>query len=179
MADAFIGIDPGKDGALVVLPDEDDGKVKGYITPVGPASGGGGREYLASAMAEIMAGVCKEYDVRLVAIERGLARRRGRNAGATSIYATGYGVALWVGMAAMSFVPYVEVPPFEWHSQITTSWPGGTKERAIACVRRVLPCLELAPGDRRVPHTGLADAACLAMYAQQVHHRHMKLREGR
>jgi len=179
MADAFIGIDPGKDGALVVLPDEDDSEVKGFITPMGPAPGGGGREYLTSAMAGIVAEICKEYDVQLVAIERGLARRRGVAAGATSIYETGYGVALWVGMAAMSFLRYVEVPPAEWHSQMTRAWPGGTKERAIACVTQLLPQLELAPGDRRVPHTGLADAGCLAMLAQKSWNRHMKLRERR
>lgn len=179
MADAFVGIDPGKDGALVVLPGKDDSKVKGYITPMGPAPGGGGREYLTSAMAEIMDRICKQYSIRLVAIERGLARRRGVAAGATSIYQTGYGVALWVGMTAMSFVKYVEIPPIEWHSQITTSWPGGPKERAIACVRHVLPQLELSPGERRVPHTGLADAGCLALYAQRIYHRHMKFQQGR
>jgi hypothetical protein len=51
--------------------------------------------------------------------------------------------------------------------ELLTDLAGEGKDRAVALARQRLPGLDLTPGRRRVPHTGLADAGCLALYGRR------------
>lgn len=67
----------------------------------------------------------------------------------------------------------IEVTPPVWSRAILGAPPKGgwrdsaeKKDAAIALVRTRLPSLSLTWGQKRKPHDGLADAACLAMWGQ-------------
>jgi crossover junction endodeoxyribonuclease RuvC len=66
-------------------------------------------------------------------------------------------------------VRFVVVRPTAWQRAVCTGVEGDTKLRSILTAQRRLPGLDLTPGRKRKPHDGLADAACLALYAVQLH----------
>ena len=98
-----VGIDPGKDGALVAI--HLDGKIRAveltrdeFTIPIGKGSR---REYDAAAMGNCLVELHALYGVALVVIEKQQARpfrdpKTGRQQGATSLYSTGYGYGLWI-----------------------------------------------------------------------------------
>jgi len=61
----------------------------------------------------------------------------------------------------------VEVTPDTWRRGLGLPLRRGqAKADALAYVRRHLPRLSLTPGRFRVPHDGIVDAACLALYGR-------------
>lgn len=72
------------------------------------------------------------------------------------------------GACAGLGLAYTLVRPREWQG-ILKGTPGEGKDRAIAYAQARLPGLDLCPGRRRKPHDGLADAACLALWASRIH----------
>jgi hypothetical protein len=52
--------------------------------------------------------------------------------------------------------PYETVPPGVWHRAVVGGDPADGKARAALVVAQRLPDLELRPGRRRVPHSGIA-----------------------
>ena len=70
--DIYIGIDPGKDGALVAL-DDKGGIVASYMTKQDFTIGvgkGSKREYLAPRMAYAIKCLTQKYNVRLAVLEK-------------------------------------------------------------------------------------------------------------
>ncbi|MCX8040362.1 MAG: hypothetical protein N3B15_07315, partial [Planctomycetota bacterium] len=53
------------------------------------------------------------------------------------------------------------IPPQTWQ-RVVLGAPSSDKQRAIEWVRTHYPALNLTPGRRRKPHTGIADACCIA-----------------
>ena len=73
--------------------------------------------------------------------------------------------ALEMALVSMS-IPYEIVRPRAWQSAVLKGVEGdNSKVRAVLKCRRMLPGLDLTPGRRRKAHDGLADAACMALYA--------------
>jgi len=160
----YIGIDPGKDGALVVINEE--GKVESsfmtgrdFTTTIGK---GTKREYLVSRMNYAVKCLQGKHNIKLAAIEKQSARP---GQGVTSTFSTGYGYGLWVGVLSSNGIPFIEVRPKTWTSKILRDVPGEGKNRSVYAVMNRLPDLDLTPGKKRKPHDGLADAACLALYS--------------
>ena len=68
-----------------------------------------------------------------------------------------------------SKIPYDIVRPRQWQKEILKGIEGtDTKVKSILKCQRRLPQLDLTPGKKRKPHDGLADAACMALYAHTV-----------
>jgi crossover junction endodeoxyribonuclease RuvC len=160
----YIGIDPGKDGALVAL--NTNGEVEAtfltgrdFTTTIGKGSK---KEYLISRMNYALKCLGGKHKIKLVSIEKQSARP---GQGVTSTFSTGYGYGLWLGVLSANGIPFVEVRPKTWVSHVLKDTPGEGKNRSVYVVMNRLPSLDLTPGKRRKPHDGLADAACLAMYA--------------
>ena len=70
-------------------------------------------------------------------------------------------------------IPFVEVHPARW--QHALGFPKKQegehqKARATAMAKKMVGKIDLMPGRRRIEHDGLADAACLALYAELVKH---------
>jgi crossover junction endodeoxyribonuclease RuvC len=156
----ILGIDPGKDGAAVLIRDG------AHVHAVLASELLCGQSWEA-AHAEVtrwLRLVHATWPLDLVVLER-VGGRPGE--GATSARTMGVGWGLWLGGASMLGVPVIVPTPQRWQREMLSDLPGDTKARSVAWCRAHLPELDLTPGRRRVPHDGLADAACLAVYGRR------------
>lgn len=156
----ILGIDPGKDGAAVLL--RDGSHVHAVLAS--ELLCGQSWEASHSEVTRWFRLVYTTWGLDLVVLER-LGGRPGE--GATSARTMGVGWGLWLGAASALGVPVIVPTPQRWQREILADLPGDTKARAVAWCRAHLPGLDLTPGRRRVPHDGLADAACLAVYGRR------------
>lgn len=154
-----VGIDPGKRGALVWL---DDSGASGTLLM--PLRGKGDKEVDGEAVAHWLLGV--EPD--LVVLERVGARntfdgngKAIRKTGNEFRFATGYGVV--TGAVQALGLPLLRPLPMLWKPAVLGS-RGTDKQAAIGYCQDKHPGVDLSPGRLRVPHDGIADALCLAVY---------------
>ena len=150
------GIDPGKDGAIVIL----DGKrvIFSTKTPVLRVGKGTKREYDPAAMKEIL----DRFKFDLVMIEK---QQSFPGQGVSSTFATGFGYGLWIGLLSASGIPYEEVRPAAWSKVMLAGATGKGKGAHILAAKRVFPGINLKKSERaRTDDDGIADAALLAMY---------------
>jgi len=157
-----MGIDPGLSGAVAVL-DHAGALVAVHDTPV-----------LTLATSR---GTKQEYDVPgLVAL---LAPYAGSQAhvileesqampgqGVRSMWTTGYGFGLWLGLLGAVGIPYSRVRPQVWKKAL--SLPGKDKEQARLRAMQLYPGADL----RRKRDHGRAEALLLAWYG--MHHLALK-----
>lgn len=163
----YAGIDPGLHGALVVLDehgapqlvwaaDDKGGPVPGYLV---------GDFDARSFVAEIRA-LTGRWRPLVIETPMIMARQKG----ALAIGAN-YGQLL--ACLQLADVPYVRVTPAAWSRSIIGSPPtggwadGAKKQAAVDSCRRELPQLGLVAPGKRVPHTGIADAGCMALWAMR------------
>lgn len=156
----ILGIDPGKDGAAVLL--RDGAHVHAVLSS--ELLCGQSWEASHSEVTRWLRLLHTTWGLDLVVLER-LGGRPGE--GATSARTMGIGWGLWLGAASTLGVPVIVPTPQRWQREILADLPGDTKARSVAWCRAHLPALDLTPGRRRVPHDGLADAACLAIYGRR------------
>lgn len=152
---AILGIDPGLDGALVVIR---NGRVHAqYCTRELCPDG-----YVAERMDALVSEWCGEHLLDVAVLER-VASRPGQ--GVASMFKLGFGYGLWRGILAGRVPRVLEPTPQAWQRVVLRDIPGEGKARSIARAA-MIPGLDLTPGRRRKPHDGLADAACLAIYGE-------------
>lgn len=159
----ILGIDPGMDGAIVAL--DHNGQCIGSVltkksltVSVGKGSR---REYVPSFMADALSSWGPLSTIKLVVLEKQQAMPKQ---GVASMFRTGVGYGLWLGILAAKGLPTTIVRPVEWTKTVLKGVSGTGKDRAIVAASARVPDLDLTPGKKRVPHSGLADAACLALY---------------
>jgi crossover junction endodeoxyribonuclease RuvC len=159
MTRAVIGIDPGKKGAVVLVT---DAHASGFVLPTSTA-GLDGRQLVVELMElRNPLGYRAGGDI-LVIVERAQSFP-GQGIASAFKYGRDYGRILGI-LDALGW-PYETVPPAQWHRQIVGGDPAEGKARAAAVVAARLPDLELRPGRCRVPHDGIVDAACLALWGR-------------
>lgn len=147
-----IGIDPGKEGAIVALW---DGGVAYELLPA-TSEGLDGRE-LAQALRRVRSAASAVH----VIVERAQSFP-GQGVASAFRYGRDYGRIL--GVLDVLGWPYETVPPAVWHRAIVGGDPADGKARAALVVAQRLPDLDLRPGRRRVPHSGIVDAAAIALW---------------
>jgi hypothetical protein len=130
----ILGIDPGLDGALVVIA---HGRVVEQCCTRDLCPDG----YVPEQMDGLVSQWCGDHGVTVAVLER-VASRPGQGVASPHV---------------------IEPTPQAWQRVILRDIPGEGKARSIARAAQ-LPGLNLTPGRRRRPHDGLADAACLALY---------------
>ena len=152
-----IGIDPGKNGAVVAV--EQDGP---HLVTLAQALLCDLSDFVPPLIALLLRNLPKPDRVVLEACQAartatgavgGGSLKIGRNWGV--LYACA--CLVWPGVDIL--VPY----PQTW-TRILRDQPGEGKARAVALVSARLPDLDLTPGKLRKPHSGLADAGALALY---------------
>lgn len=156
------GIDPGKTGALVWCEIE-DGRVRTVRGCRSEEAFVVGKEYALPAMRDALRTIYPGMVV-VEAQQAMPATLRGRPLGSASTASIMRACGLWEGLLAGLEIPYRVVRPATWMRAMLAGAPGEGKERSIAVAGRLLPGLSLTPGRLRRPHSGLADAACLAIY---------------
>lgn len=157
-ANVVAGIDPGLDGAVAIL----EGDVLSlHATPVIKADKGGKRAFDLPAMKGLFGRVRPD----LVVVE---AVGPMPKQGVTSTFNFGMGYGCWIGILCGLGIPYQLVKPQQWQKAIL-SGTARDKQAAIEFVTRRFPGVSLLATPRsKVPHDGMADAACLALYARQL-----------
>jgi putative intracellular protease/amidase len=167
-----IGIDNGADGGIVALKQKNE-LIEGVIMPtldVGVMRGGKRGKKRILNMNEVHR-LFKEWrkadkDVFAILEHAQVFPGEGRSTAFTA--GRNYG-AIEMALVATG-IPYAIVRPRAWQKEILNGIEGcDTKARAILKSQRTVPELNLLPGKKRKPHTGLADAACLALYGHIRH----------
>lgn len=169
MTRIYIGIDPGTHGAIVGVPWDGalplcpiarraDGP-EGYQR--GPLKGGITAGLYLAALREVAAG---HQVVGVVVEEPSVRPGESASAGQRS----GIGVGVWLGLLAALGWPCELAAPRAWRraAGITVPKGGDPKAATLTVVLRRLPDLDLTPGRITVPHSGIYDAAGLALAAQ-------------
>lgn len=85
--------------------------------------------------------------------------------GVTSMFNYGRGYGKLLGVLEALGVPHETVRPTAW-KKVVLAGTKKDKDAAIEHVMRAYPGIPLVWGRRKVPHDGIADAACLAEYAK-------------
>jgi crossover junction endodeoxyribonuclease RuvC len=157
MLPVVVGVDPGLRGGIVALR--------------------GNEVLMAECMPTLQVGKSKKIvDVvtfahrlegvgpTVVAIE---AQQSMPGQGLSSTFKTGRGFGQLEGVCYGLRIRF-EVPrATAWTKTILKGVAGEGKQRGISFIQRRLPHLDLSPGALRVPHDGIADAACIALWMQQ------------
>jgi len=160
-----IGIDPGKDGAVVALHVEEMNVLYTALTCKMVL----GKDYSGALMTMALIDaknatpdwVAGDQPV-FVVIEAQLARKGKVVPGLTSVLNTGRGWGLWEGITAALGLPFdAKVSPSAWTAKMGVT---GDKATHVRRAMELLPSLDLMPGKRTTPHHGLADAGLLAVY---------------
>lgn len=165
----FVGIDPGTSGAIVAI-DADHRVVIAEQTPTLGVGKGRSRKLIMDEIATWTM-LSSLPDGCVVALEKAQSMP-GQGVSSTFGYGVGYGawrMALTV-LARQRGWAWHLVHPTTWNKAVLRDIEGDdTKARAVLRCQRTLPGLDLMPGDKRKPHTGLADAGCLALFAEMIH----------
>jgi hypothetical protein len=164
MAEVFIGIDPGLDGALAVI---DGTAVLLHDTPVGEVGKQGGkrRVYLEALMADLL----RPYAGRPVRVmlERSQAmgaRVQGRTQGVSSSFSIGEGYGLWRGILAGLGMTWETVPPATWKKALL-GVQGSEKDASRVLAIRMFPAT--ADQLKLKRHHGRAEALLLAEWGRR------------
>lgn len=162
----YIGIDPGKTGAIVAL-DATNWSIALAWTADGPDGYYRDGEPDPLVIADRLRPL-RESGVALVAIETPFAPRAVGTANALHM---GLAWGLLLGAVLAARLPLRRVTPAAWSVAILGAppkggWPDRAKKQASArCAAERLPQLRLVLPGRRVAHDGLSDAACVALWA--------------
>ena len=156
----FIGIDPGLSGAIGII-DDDGSFVQVIDTPTALIRNGNHarREYAARDM------------VGALAFHPGLLQSRARanvhvfleeqhsmpGQGVRSMFTTGVGFGLWLGILAALALPYTRVRPSTWKKELGLS---RDKEQSRLRAQQLFPGAQL----NLKKHEGRAEALLLAWY---------------
>ena len=169
----FIGIDPGKKGAIAIIKVENNSifNIVIYSCPV--INVGKGKkvkmEYLVSDMVEIInyAGlyIVDTKDIFCI-IEKVHAMPKQ---GVSSMFSMGIGFGLWQGILTALSIPYELVTSQRWKKEMLKDMPGDNqKAKSIIAAKRLFPNVSLKRTDRsRKDDDGLAEALLLAEYARR------------
>jgi len=145
---AWIGIDPGKRGALALVTSDGEAQAIDYPGDVSQA-------------ADILRGWKAEYQIELAGLERVHSMPAQ---GVRSVFSFGENFGMWQGILAAFGIPYELASPQQWQRGVIVPSDGKTpKERALTVARRLYPDIDL----HRKCDDGRADALLLAAYARR------------
>ena len=157
----FVGIDPGRHGAIAWI--DPDGTANALMAPT-HVYPNGKWDFDREEMRDILSMLEDSF----VAIEKvNAAPMCGRRQGTGSMFNFGRGMGIWLGMLAAMNIPFVEVDPRKWKKAILGGTPKD-KAAAIDYAARFFPGVDLRATPRsRKASDGKSDALCLAEYARQ------------
>ena len=162
----YVGIDPGKEGALALVDVEFPGTAQIRDTPTLQAKGGTKRTYDEVAMARVLRELSagSERGIVLVVIEKVHSMPAQ---GVSTTFALGMGYGIWLGIIATLELPHVRVDPRTWKKLVLVDVDKEDDAAVAAAAGRAYPT---AAGDLRTPRgrvlDGRADALLLAHYGR-------------
>lgn len=142
----YIGIDPGKSGALAIL--HEDGHIETYT-------------FDAAVYANVLDHVSKNTDP-ICCLEK-VGAMPGQ--GVVSMFNFGHNLGFIEGVLITARVPYQLVPPQTWKKEFSLT---SDKARSIEVCQKLFPNANLMATNRsRKPSDGIAEAVLMAEYARR------------
>lgn len=160
----ILGIDPGKDGAFVLLFFDGDQITDHYAVELAPMVAGKQWDAVHNLVTGELRTLHATYRIDAAVLERA-STRPGESGRSALTIGLGWGVLL--GALSALGIPVTMPTPARWVAGLLADMPGENKDRAIALCQQRVPGLDLCTGPtgrKRRAHTGLADAACLALF---------------
>lgn len=138
----YVGIDPGKSGAIAMIDDVHD-EYHFWDMPTVKASGSSKREYDVPRMIDILAASHPISDIGecLVTLEKQQAMPpsvQGRTQGVATSFQVGVGYGLWLGILAALKLPHKLVAPVSWKKKLLADMPKG-KETSVIVAKQLFP----------------------------------------
>ena len=166
MSRAFVGIDPGVTGAVVVL---EDGELEFHDTPVVSA---GKKKVMDSARcAALLRDIRQQSGAGLMVIIEKVGSMPGE--GVSSARSFGFGCGIWEGILAALEIPYQYVTPQRWQKEMLAGEPrpekGQKRDKSVSrtVARRLWP-LQTEEALSRVKDHGRAEAALMAEWGRRI-----------
>lgn len=159
------GIDNGADGGLVLLR---DGQPWVAIPTPTLNLGSGTKKRRAHDIQVIVQYLqpCTEDTDAFLVLEHAQAFPRE---GAVTSFLFGQGFGVWQAALVALKIPFEVVVPRKWQKEILAGISGSdTKEQARLFLQRRHPEIPVIMPRCRVPHPGVVDAACMALYAARI-----------
>ena len=150
----WVGIDPGKDGAIVALNESGVQTVPILLRKCVQK-----RKWNIRRVLDAFA-IFAKMNPELVVIEKPIAMPRQS---VKSTLETGYGFGILVTAMEAHNIEYEVVTVREWQANVLVGTDAKGKERAIEVAHAIVPELEFCGP---IKHSGIADAACLAIHAR-------------
>lgn len=145
----FIGIDPGKSGALAAI--FENGAIE-----IIPFNSSGYIDHLAQ-----YAEITQLSEIRCC-VEK-VSAMPGQ--GVTSMFNFGHNLGFIEGCLQSFRIPYQLVPPQTWKKEFSLS---SDKNKSIEVCQKLFPDIKLLPTDRcKKPNDGMAEALLMAEYARR------------
>jgi hypothetical protein len=150
----FVGIDPGLSGAVAVV-DADGALVAVHDTPTLTLriARGTRHDYDVPGMCALLQPYAGQYAHVVIEASQAMPGQ-----GVRSMFSTGYGYGLWLGLLAALQLPYTTVRPVVWKKTFSL---GKDKEAARLRAQQLFPGADL----RHKKDHGRAEALLLAWYA--------------
>lgn len=161
----WVGIDPGKSGAVAVICGESIGT---WDTPTVPTSkkGSKARMYNEKGMADTLRYILNHFGITRICIEK---QHAMPDQGVTSMFETGYGFGLWMGICAglgMAGLPVVVVSSQRWKGLVLDGHGKKDKQASFQVAQRLFPKATLTTQRGRLLD-GRCDALCIAEYLRR------------
>ena len=154
-----IGVDPGLSGAIAIV----DSQYTVLATTVMTVHG---HEMDLTSLANWLEAEIESnpYPVPIIAcIEKVSAMP---HQGVKSMFTFGFNTGAIHGILASFSIPRYMVTPQIWQKAVLSFTNRGDKQASVNFCRRIYPDLNLLATERsKKPHTGMADAICIARYA--------------
>lgn len=142
----FIGIDPGKSGALALL--HEDGDIETFA-------------FDSSVYVDVLRRV-SDYHTPFCCVEK-VGAMPGQ--GVVSMFNFGHNFGFIEGVLRAYSIPYQLVPPQTWKKEFSLS---SEKAKSIEVCQRLFPHANLLATERsRKPNDGIAEALLMAEYARR------------
>lgn len=167
MRKVFLGIDPGKEGAVASIIEE-DGKmveIKFYDPALFSVKDGTKvkNEYNEADMCRSLQALATEGDEVYCVLEK-VSAMPGQ--GVTSMFNFGMGYGMWRGMLSAFKIPYSLVHPLTWKNKVMRDMPK-EKEAAAERVLQLFPqVIDQVKKPRKGYNIGRCDALLMAHYAR-------------
>lgn len=143
---AYVGIDPGKSGALAIL--HEDGQVETYI-------------FDPAVYATVLVYISKNTDP-ICCLEK-VGAMPGQ--GVVSMFNFGHNLGFIEGVLQATKLPYQLVPPQTWKKEFSLT---SDKVKSIEVCQKLFPNVNLLATSRsRKPSDGIAEAVLMAEYARR------------
>jgi crossover junction endodeoxyribonuclease RuvC len=160
MSKIYIGIDPGKSGGIAIIDNMTD---EIFVTPMIIA----GKDIDIPAVVDWIIHNSGFPDGKTIACIEKVHAMPGQ--GVTSMFKFGFVTGVMHGIISTLAIPLYLVTPQAWKKKILIG-TAKDKDAAIDYCRRVYPDVNLLATERsRKSHDGMADALCIARYAQETY----------